>query len=132
MVKVRTERFIVIGVAILFALTVLIYSIFFAVNFGFIISLLMSTLLCTMKLLINSYYFNKILNRKTSNIVFSMLYNALFILIFILCVYILKLYLGNIDLMAAIGLLIGAGYIPLVITVGGILQSLYFFRNKLY
>ncbi len=127
----KIENQIFIWVFILFILTVLICSVFLTNNSTFIISLTVSTILCTIKFLINSYYFNKILNRKRANIVFATMYNVLAMIIFMLCIYLLYLYLGAIDLKAVIGLLTGVAYIPLVLTVRGILQSLYLIRNKI-
>jgi hypothetical protein len=87
----KIENQIFIWVFILFILTVLICSVFLTNNSTFIISLTVSTILCTIKFLINSYYFNKILNRKRANIVFATMYNVLAMIIFMLCIYLLYL-----------------------------------------
>lgn len=127
----KTEVFVVKWVSILYVLSIVAFLLFFKVHFLKIgLSLTIITVLCLIKFWLNSTNIYNQINRNKLNGFIIIAYNLLFFLALFLGVYLIYKTFGYIDLYISIGLMLGVSYIPLVIVVGGILQSKYFIRNK--
>lgn len=124
------DRFVVTWTIVLF-ITVFIISFFFISHrYEVIIGLIIGTVLSLLKFLFNSHNLTKILSAKTPNVFSLVFLNTFFLGLIFLTVYILLSKLNIINIYTAVGIALGVGFIPLVIVVGGILQSLYIIRNK--
>lgn len=130
MEKIKVERLIIQWVIILYLISLPIYSIIGECIIDFVIGLTLSTVLCLAKFLLNSYYFNTIISRKKSNAFILIMTNLLFLVIFFISIYIIYKILGQISLIFICGITLGLSYIPSIIIIGNILQSLYIIRNK--
>lgn len=131
----KTVWFILKWVVILFIITVL-FSVFFITNKNsFITGLIIGTVMSLLRFIFNVRNFSQILSSaKTLNFnnTFLMIFNIFFLMLFFLIMFVILNRLSDINVLSIVGLLIGFSYIPIVIIVGNILESLYIIRNKLY
>ena len=126
----KLEKFVITWVVILFVVIVSLLYLFIYNSKDIILGLIIGTLVSLLKFLMNSFNFGKILKVRMPNIFNLVLLNIFSLMLLFLILFLLlnKIYLVNIY--TIVGVFIGVGLIPLVILIGGILQSLYIIRNK--
>ena len=126
----KLEKFVITWVAILFVVITSLIYLFIYNRKDIIFGLIIGTFVSLLRFLMNSFNFAKILKARTPNIFNLILLNIFSLILLFLILFLLlnKIYLINIY--TIVGVFIGVGLIPLVILIGGILQSLYIIRNK--
>lgn len=126
----KSEKFVTTWVTVLFVIAVCVSYVFIQKRIDVILGLTIGTLVSLLKFLINSYNFSKILANRMPNVFSLILTNVFTLIVLFLLLYLFLNKLNLINIYTIVGILIGAGFIPLVILAGGILQSLYIIRNK--
>lgn len=128
----KTEIFILKWVAVLFIFTVIVY-IFFAENkYTFIAGLFIGTFLSVIKFRLNAYNFFWVLSmKKAPNNILLVVLNLFWLFLFFMTIYLIYIIMGHVDINTMIGIFVGVSYIPVIIIISGILESLYIIKNKL-
>lgn len=126
----KSEKFVTTWVTVLFVIAVCVSYVFIQKRIDVILGLTIGTLVSLLKFLINSYNFSKILANRMPNVFSLILTNVFTLIVLFLLLYLFLNKLNLINIYTIVGILIGVGFIPLVILAGGILQSLYIIRNK--
>lgn len=130
----KMQFFVLKWAVVLFIITSLISLLFLDNGINFIIGMTVGVVMHGLIFLINNYRFDKILStaKRSSNTsnMWLVLINVLWMIIIFLITYLILDCFKVINLQTIIGLFIGVGFIPIVITFGGLLQSLYIIRNK--
>lgn len=126
----KTGSFIIKWVIILYIFTLIIYTFIGSNIRGFSSVLTVSTILSILKYLLNNYNFSKVLSQKKPKLLLIIISNIGFMIALFISIYVLFRVFGQIDLFMSLGLILGVSYVPLVIIVSSILQSLYLIRNK--
>lgn len=123
--------FILKWLLMLFAVTLIIAMLFIEHKYSFIIGLTVGTFLSGFRFLLNVFNFNKIFTIKSkSNSIYMIIFNLFLTVVYFWIIYALFSRLEVIDIYLAIGIFIGISYIPMIIVLEGILQSLYVIRNR--